>query len=134
MDEREPTETQSRQNPEKDMGRLQRIQNLCAKLVLKAGPRDSTTLCLYDLHWLPVRYRIMYKVLSCVQSSPSLRSTVHSRIVCQEIIRPYSGFTGHSACSTIYSPQNFCRPFPTGVWLQDMEHDTHEGDSHQSNI
>ncbi len=49
--------------PEKD---LQRIQNLAAKLVFKAGTRDSATACRKDLHWLPCRMRILYKAMCLV--------------------------------------------------------------------
>ena len=46
--------------------KLQRIQNAAAKLVLWKGRYDSSTECLRDLHWLPVKFRIMYKVLTLV--------------------------------------------------------------------
>lgn len=52
--------------PKKDMERLQRVQNQAAKLVLKAGCLDSTTECLKELHWLPCKYRVQYKVLMTV--------------------------------------------------------------------
>lgn len=42
--------------------RLQRIQNMAAKLVLGKGKCDSATQCLKDLHWLPVRLRVEYKI------------------------------------------------------------------------
>ncbi len=55
--------------PDTDLRKLQRIQNMCAKLILAAGSRDSTTECLKDLHWLPVKYRIVYKTLCLVFKS-----------------------------------------------------------------
>ncbi len=55
--------------PDTDLRKLQHIQNLCAKLVLGAGPRDSTMDFLQELHWLLVRYRIQYKVLCLVFKS-----------------------------------------------------------------
>ncbi len=48
--------------PEKDLHKLQWIQNMAAKLILKASHRDSSTQCLKDLHWLPCYYRILFKV------------------------------------------------------------------------
>ena len=39
---------------------------MCAKLVCKKGKFDSNTDCLKHLHWLPVRLRISYKILSIV--------------------------------------------------------------------
>lgn len=44
---------------------LQRVQNIAAKLVLKRG-RYSSSKALMDLHWLPVKARIKYKILTIV--------------------------------------------------------------------
>ena len=37
---------------------------MCAHLVLRRGKMDSTTACLKYLHWLPVKQRIHYKILT----------------------------------------------------------------------
>ena len=47
-----------------DIAKLQRIQNMCAKLVLARKKRDSSKQALYDLHWLPIKARINYKILT----------------------------------------------------------------------
>lgn len=52
--------------PEKTLKPLQRIQNAAAKCVLKMGKYDSNTIALKTLHWLPVKYRIMFKILTVV--------------------------------------------------------------------
>ena len=52
--------------PECDICKLQRIQNIAAKVTLKCSRLDSSTTCLKDLHWLPIRARIEYKIVSCV--------------------------------------------------------------------
>ena len=49
--------------PENTIKRLQRVQNMCARLILRRGKRDSITQCLKELHWLPIRQRINYKIL-----------------------------------------------------------------------
>ena len=49
--------------PEKQISKLQRIQNSAARLVMLAKKRDHITPILKDLHWLPIKYRIQYKVL-----------------------------------------------------------------------
>ena len=43
--------------------RLQRIQNWAAKLVCRASKRDHATPYFKELHWLPVRERITFKIL-----------------------------------------------------------------------
>ena len=49
--------------PDNTIKRLQRVQNMCARLILRRGKRDSITQCLKELHWLPIRQRINYKIL-----------------------------------------------------------------------
>ena len=41
---------------------MQRIQNLTAKLILKMRKYDSATAALKELHWLPIRLRIEFKI------------------------------------------------------------------------
>ena len=47
---------------EEQILRLQRIQNAAARLILRRRKRDHVTPLLRELHWLPVRARIEYKV------------------------------------------------------------------------
>ena len=49
--------------PDKDLRKLQRIQNSSARLVALSKKRDHITPVLFDLHWLPVIHRIDFKVL-----------------------------------------------------------------------
>ena len=50
--------------PEVDLKRLQRVQNVAVKLVLDKSCRDSVTQCMFHLHWLPIKSRIDYKILT----------------------------------------------------------------------
>jgi len=43
---------------------LQRAQNAAARLVLGLDRRSYTTAALQDLHWLPVKHRITFKIAS----------------------------------------------------------------------
>ena len=38
-----------------NIAKLQRIQNIAARIVLNKGKYDSATSCLEQLHWLPIR-------------------------------------------------------------------------------
>jgi hypothetical protein len=49
--------------PDSKISKLQRIQNSAARLVTRSKSRDHITPILHDLHWLPVKYRIIYKTL-----------------------------------------------------------------------
>ena len=52
--------------PKASIAKLQRIQNIAARIVLSRGKYDSATSCLEQLHWLPLRYRIEYKIITLV--------------------------------------------------------------------
>ena len=49
--------------PDSRITKLQRIQNTAARLVSRTCSRDHITPVLQQLHWLPVKFRIMYKIL-----------------------------------------------------------------------
>jgi hypothetical protein len=55
--------------------RLQILQNRAAKVVLKWKPRDSLTEAIKLLHWLPVYFRIKFKIaciiFKCLNESDS---------------------------------------------------------------
>ena len=52
--------------PEVTIKPFQRIQNMCAKLVLNRNKYDSSTAALKELNWLPIRARIEFKVMSLI--------------------------------------------------------------------
>ena len=43
---------------------LQCIQNYTAKIICKKQKYDSSTEFLYKLHWLPIQYRCIYKLMT----------------------------------------------------------------------
>ena len=48
--------------PDEKINRLQQIQNHAARLVTKTRKREHVTPILKELHWLPVKHRIDYKI------------------------------------------------------------------------
>ena len=52
--------------PDVDINKLQCIQTMCAKLVLNCKRSDSATEVLKELHWIPIRLRITFKLLMVV--------------------------------------------------------------------
>ena len=50
--------------PERDINKLQRKENIAARLATKVKKHDSTTNALRKLHWLPIRARIEHKLLT----------------------------------------------------------------------
>ena len=51
-------------SPKSTIQTYQRIQNMCAKLILSRSKYDSSTEALKELHWLPIQARVDYKILS----------------------------------------------------------------------
>ena len=49
--------------PDQLLDKLQRVQNVAARIVVRASRYDHITSILETLHWLPVQYRIEYKVV-----------------------------------------------------------------------
>ena len=52
--------------PVKQVTKLQRIQNSAARLVSKSPRKEHTTPILKELHWLPIKFRIRFKILLLV--------------------------------------------------------------------
>ncbi|XP_072041204.1 uncharacterized protein [Amphiura filiformis] len=48
--------------PDKQLNRLQRLQNMAARIITYTKKSDHITPVLADLHWLPVKQRVSFKV------------------------------------------------------------------------
>ena len=55
--------------PKRLLSKLQSIQNSAARIVTLSWKYDHFTPLLIQLHWLPVRYRIVFKILLIVYKS-----------------------------------------------------------------
>ncbi|KAK6167714.1 hypothetical protein SNE40_021678 [Patella caerulea] len=49
--------------PAKHLDKLQKLQNSAARLISGSSYRDHISPVLYELHWLPIVFRIEYKIL-----------------------------------------------------------------------
>ena len=52
--------------PSNAIHKMQRVQNMAAPIVLQDEQEFSTTRCLQKLHWLPIKQRIKFKILTLV--------------------------------------------------------------------
>ena len=68
------------------ISKLQRIQNLAARLVKRTPVRQPISPILQELHWLPVKQRIKYKIF--LLTFQCLSGTAPSYL--QELIRLYT--------------------------------------------
>jgi len=55
--------------PQHQILKLQKIQNSAARLITKTRKREHITPILKDLHWLPIRMRPIYKILTLTHKS-----------------------------------------------------------------
>ena len=67
--------------------KLQRIQNAAARVILRRRKYDHVTPALEKLYWLPVQYRILYKILIITYKAlhgqaPSYLSTLLRNKMC----------------------------------------------------
>jgi hypothetical protein len=49
-----------------NINKLQKLQNACARLIFGKKRREHVTPLLKQLHWLPIRQRIVFKILLLV--------------------------------------------------------------------
>ena len=52
--------------PKSSINKMQVVQNMAAKITLGHRKYDSASRCLFQLHWLPIKERIEYKIISLV--------------------------------------------------------------------
>ena len=67
--------------PDKNLAKLQRIQNIAAHLICRVSPSHHITPMLHNLHWLPVNIRIAYKINLTYKSNAGLSPTFLSDLL-----------------------------------------------------
>ena len=70
--------------PDNTIKKLQRVQNIRAKIILNRDRRSSVTECLKQLHWLLVRERIKHKTLTLVHKCLMDNASMHLQDLLQE--------------------------------------------------
>jgi hypothetical protein len=79
--------------PSTTLAPLQRVQNAAARLVLNLKRSDHITPALIELHWLPVKFRIIFKL--CLLVHKSLNGLAPNYLT--ELLQPISGLTSRAA-------------------------------------
>ena len=74
--------------PKYQLQRLQYVQNTAARVVLQVSKFQHITPVLCELHWLPIQYRIIFKILLVVYKS--LNGTSPSYLAQKLHYRPHS--------------------------------------------
>ena len=82
--------------------KLQKLQNFAAKVILKKSMHDHVTPCLIYLHWLPVKYRIDFKI--AVLAFKCLNGLAPKYL--SDLIEPYTPSRNLRSASGHYLKQN----------------------------
>ena len=61
--------------PHNSLYRLQKIQNTAARILARVPRFSHISATLFDLHWLPIRYRITFKI--CILTYQAYHRTAH---------------------------------------------------------
>ena len=88
--------------PKSQIAKLQRIQNAAARLAMNIGKYSHVTPALYDLHWLPVRARIHFKIL--VLTFKAIHRLAPPYISDLISVRPKSSYNLRSNSSLLLEP------------------------------
>ena len=97
--------------PDKTIKPLQRIQNAAAKCVLKMAKADSNTHALRTLHWLPVKYRIIFKILTVVYTCTRTESKTPAYIKALILNREPPRELRSSRNNTLHIPKTNCKTY-----------------------
>ena len=88
--------------PDTVIGKLQLIQNAAARLVTRTKPREHISPILQELHWLPIRKRIAYKI--ALLTYKALNNLAPLYII--DLVQPYS------STRTLRSSSQFMLRYP----------------------
>ncbi|XP_028310272.1 uncharacterized protein LOC114467932, partial [Gouania willdenowi] len=72
--------------PSKSLKTLQLVQNAAARVLTKTRRRDHITPVLASLHWLPIKYRIEFKILLLTYKALNGQAPVYLK----ELVVPYN--------------------------------------------
>jgi len=82
---------------------LQWVQNSAARLVLGLSPCDHVSQALTDLHWLPVRYRMQYKLALMMYMAHTGQTTSYTKDAVTPISQDPARHCLRSADTTDYA-------------------------------
>ena len=102
--------------PEYLLDLLQKVQNAATKLVLSMKKSDSATVALTTLHWLPIRARIDFKILTLVQKclSDNAPGYLIDLLVLLEV--NHEGLRSNKAVKHLLIPRTFRKTFAYWVF------------------
>ena len=96
--------------PEVSLNKFQREQNACARLCVSRGKDISSIQCMYELHWLPVKYRIKFKILVLTYNCLKGDAPQYLRNLLTELMPSHEGLRSGKS-SRLLIPKTKCKMF-----------------------
>ena len=97
--------------PEYLLDLLQKVQNAAAKLVLGIKKHDSVTVALTTLHWLPIRARIEFKILTLVHKCLSGNAPSYLTDLLVPLEANCEGLRSNNAVKCLLIPRTYHKTF-----------------------
>ena len=91
--------------PDSSIRKLQRVQNMCANLLLRWGNKDSISQCLHQLHWIPVKNRITFQMLVLTYKLLHREGPKYLKELMKEYTPPRQGLKSSSKSSLLVIPR-----------------------------
>jgi hypothetical protein len=91
--------------PNNAIAKLQRVQNAAARIPYRAPRFSHITPLLYELHWLPVKYRIEYKIIAL--TFKAIHGTAPNYITELITFKTNSSYSLRSNNKLLLCPPNF---------------------------
>jgi len=128
--------------PQSTLGVLQRVQNAAARLIFELGPRDHVTDSLIQLHWLPIRWRVQYKLVMLIKELSLERVPSTCELSSNQLRHHIQGFVRQcaprqSSSYRVYAPSAVNVPSAFPAWLHELtacRHPVHDEQTNFQNI
>ena len=88
--------------PQSTLEPLQRVQNAAVRLILQLGLHEHVTPGLLQLHWLPVRWRIQFKLCTMMHSIHIARCPTYLNAIVETVANSSSRSGLRSSTSNLY--------------------------------
>ena len=91
--------------PKTTLNKIQNVQNTAARLFTRTSRRSHITPVLKDLHWLPIQYRIQFKILVITYKAAQGQSPLYVRNLLQ-VYTPTINLQSQNNATALEVPEN----------------------------
>ena len=111
--------------PLKTIQKLERVQYMAAKIILNKKKYSSTTEAFYELHWIPIKQRIKFKILTIVHKCVYGQAPTYLKNLITKLPVKHNLRSSQDTSST-YQMQDFCGQIIQRLWTHYVEWTTND--------